>query len=120
MQWSSFQENIFSFVENNTQSAVINSVAGSGKGGWVESVIPTPSGNRRFGDLKVGDYVFDKNGKPTKVLGVYPRGYMDAYRVTLADGMSTICSLDHLWGVYYEGHRGKSYGIKTLEEMLSI
>ena len=120
MQWSSFQENIFSFVENNKQSAVINAVAGSGKGGWVESVIPTPSGNRRFGDLKVGDYVFDKNGKPTKVLGVYPRGYMDAYRVTLADGRSTICSLDHLWGVYYEGHRGKSYGIKTLEEMLSV
>ena len=55
MQWSSFQENIFSFVENNTQSAVINAVAGSGKGGWVESVIPTPSGNRRFGDLEVGD-----------------------------------------------------------------
>lgn len=31
MQWSPFQENIFSFVENNTQSTVINAVAGSGK-----------------------------------------------------------------------------------------
>lgn len=120
MQWSSFQENIFNFVENNTQSAVINAVAGSGKGGWVESIIPTPLGNRRFGDLKVGDYVFGRNGKPTKVLGVYPRGYMDAYKVTLADGRSAICSLDHLWGVYYEKHGCKSYGVKTLEEILGI
>lgn len=91
--------------------------AGSGKAGWVEAIIPTPEGKRRFGDLKVGDYVFDRLGNPTKVLGVYPRGFMDAYKVTLSDGRSTICGLDHLWTIYRD-----CYSLKTetleLSEML--
>src|SRR5699024_2044449 len=58
---------------------------GTGKGhpNWLE--IPTPSGKRKFGDLKVGDYVFDRYGKPTKVTGVYPRGQLETYKVTLRD-----------------------------------
>lgn len=86
--------------------------AGAGKAGWVEAIIPTPDGKRRFGDLKVGDYVFDRQGNPTKVLGVYPRGMMDAYRLTLSDGRSTICGLDHLWTVYRDYRTDKT---ETLE-----
>lgn len=86
--------------------------AGAGKAGWVEAIIPTPDGKRRFGDLKVGDYVFDREGNPTKVLGVYPRGMMDAYRLTLSDGRSTICGLDHLWTVYRNYYTNKT---ETLE-----
>ncbi len=74
--------------------------AGTGKGNWVECKVPTPQGVRRFGDLKEGDYVFSRLGFPTKILKVYPRGFMDAYKVTLSDGRSTVVSLDHLWNVY--------------------
>lgn len=118
MGWSKYQEAIFDFVENSNESAVISARAGSGKGGWVNSIIPTPYGDKRFGDLKVGDYVFDRYGNPTKILGVYPRGFMDAYRVTLNDGRSTICSIDHLWGVEYLSHKIYKYKVISLEEML--
>jgi len=74
--------------------------AGSGKGNWTGCNIRTTKGIKKFGELKEGDYVYDRYGKPTKVLAVYPRGYMKAYKVTLSDGRSTIVSLDHLWTVY--------------------
>src|SRR5699024_9233845 len=87
---------------------------GTGKGhpNWLE--IPTPNGNRKFGDLKVGDYVFDRYGKPTKVTGVYPRGQLETYKVTLRDGRSTIVDGDHIWSYY--GSRG-NLTTKTTSEM---
>lgn len=93
--------------------------AGAGKAGWVNALIPTPDGYKRFGTIKVGDKVFSAEGKPVMVTGVYPRGFMDAYRVTLSDGRSSICAADHLWGVYVEGHREWVYKVMSLEEMLS-
>lgn len=51
-------------------------------------------------DLQVGDTIYGRNGRPTKVLGVYPQGELDEYRVTLMDGRSICCSEDHLWTVY--------------------
>ena len=92
--------------------------AGTGKGNWVECKIPTPQGIRRFGDLKEGDYVFDRLGYPTKILKVYPRGFMDAYKVTLSDGRSTVVSLDHLWNVYRGVYSKKIYTLE-LGQMLS-
>ena len=91
---------------------VLLSQAGSGKGNWVECRIPTPKGIKRFGDLKEGDFVFDHYGKPTKVLKVYKRGFLDAYKVTLSDGRSTIVSCDHLWTVYRTPYSNRKY---TLE-----
>ena len=92
--------------------------AGTGKGNWVECKIPTPQGIRRFGDLKEGDYVFDRLGYPTKILKVYPRGFMDAYKVTLSDGRSTVVSLDHLWNVYRGVYSKEIYTLE-LGQMLS-
>ena len=85
--------------------------AGCGKGNWTGCMIPTPEGIRKFGDLKEGDYVFNRTGKPVKILRVYHRGLLDAYRVTLSDGRSTVVSLDHLWNVS-KGLKGR---IKTME-----
>ena len=92
--------------------------AGTGKGNWVECKVPTPQGIRRFGDLKEGDYVFDRLGFPTKILKVYPRGFMDAYKVTLSDGRSTVVSLDHLWNVYRGAYSKEIYTLE-LGQMLS-
>ena len=92
--------------------------AGTGKGNWVECKVPTPQGIRRFGDLKEGDYVFDRLGFPTKILKVYPRGFMDAYKVTLSDGRSTVVSLDHLWNVYRGVYSKEMYTLE-LGQMLS-
>ena len=59
----------------------------------------TPAGFRPIGDLRVGDPVIGSNGEPTPVLGVYPQGEKDIYRVTAQDGSSTLCCGEHLWTV---------------------
>lgn len=102
----------------NKKVQILLANAGTGKGNWVECKVPTPQGIRRFGDLKEGDYVFDRLGFPTKILKVYPRGFMDAYKVTLSDGRSTVVSLDHLWNVYRGVYSKEIYTLE-LGQMLS-
>nr|DAD94730.1 MAG TPA: AAA domain protein [Siphoviridae sp. ctK0l2] len=79
------------------QMTVLFGKSGSGKAEYVENKIYTPDGPKRFGDLKIGDYVFDRFGKPTKVIGTFPQGELDAYEVTLADGRTVICNDEHIW-----------------------
>ncbi|MBB5957798.1 phosphate starvation-inducible PhoH-like protein [Saccharothrix tamanrassetensis] len=65
----------------------------------VSTDVLTPDGFRPIGELEVGDLVIGSNGEPTPVLGVYPQGEKDVYRVTAQDGASTLCCGDHLWTV---------------------
>src|ERR1044072_8610330 len=48
----------------------------------VATPVLTPDGFRPIGSLAVGDLVIGSDGKPTPVLGVYPQGEKDIYRVT--------------------------------------
>ena len=66
--------------------------------------IPTPDGMKRFGDLKVGDMVFDRTGNPTTVTEIHPKGVQDVYEVKFLNGRSTKCTIDHLWKVFYRSH----------------
>ncbi len=68
-----------------------------GKANCVEEQIPTPSGIRRFGDLKPGDIVFGQDGQETKVTHIFPQGIRECVKVTMSDGSSTIVDYDHLW-----------------------
>jgi phosphate starvation-inducible protein PhoH and related proteins len=64
-----------------------------------DAKVLTPTGYRPIGSLQVGDLVVGRNGLPTPVLGVYPQGVRDVYRVTTQDGASTVCCGEHLWTV---------------------
>lgn len=52
-----------------------------------------------MGDLKVGDYVFDRKGQPTQVLQIFEQGEKDVYKITFQDGRTALCGLEHLWTV---------------------
>jgi phosphate starvation-inducible PhoH-like protein len=65
----------------------------------VDTPVLTPTGYVPIGSLEVGDLVAGRDGRPTPVLGVYPQGRRDVYRVTAQDGASTLASGDHLWFV---------------------
>lgn len=69
------------------------------------ALIPTPSGIRQMGDIKVGDYVFGSNGKPTKVTGVFPQGEKPMMDVIFADKSVVRCSEDHLWNTRTQSQR---------------
>lgn len=66
----------------------------------VDEIVLTPTGWRAIGDIGIGDQVIGSSGQPIDVLGVYPQGERDAYRVTFSDGSSVECDLDHLWTVH--------------------
>ncbi|MCP4541182.1 MAG: hypothetical protein GY832_28950 [Chloroflexi bacterium] len=81
------------------KSAILVGEMGTGKASPLDTPILTPTGWKRMGDIKTGDSVIGSNGKATRVVGVYPQGEKDIYRVTLTDGTSTECCDDHLWQV---------------------
>ena len=62
--------------------------------------ILTPSGVKKFGDIKVGDFVFGKSGNPIKVTHIHPQGIKKVFKVRFMDGRETLCCGDHLWTVW--------------------
>jgi phosphate starvation-inducible PhoH-like protein len=86
----------------------------------VATPVLTPDGFRPIGSLTVGDLVIGSDGKPTPVIGVYPQGEKDIYRVTTQDGASTLASGDHLWAVATrdDRRRGKPLRVLTTREMI--
>lgn len=86
------------FMEAGT-NLLISGQTGSGKALTNDTLIPTPLGQVFISDLKVGDFVFDRKGLPTKVLGVYPQGKLDVYEVKLKDGRKAYCNDAHIWTV---------------------
>lgn len=64
----------------------------------METPIPSPQGWRRFGDLRVGDEVFDESGKPSKVVWVSPVWKnRPCYEVIFSDHTSVIADEAHEW-----------------------
>jgi phosphate starvation-inducible PhoH-like protein len=80
----------------------------------------TPEGFRPIGSLRVGDLVIGSNGEPTPVLGVFPQGVKDVYRVTAQDGASTLACGDHLWTVRTRSdrRRDKPWRVLQTKEMI--
>jgi phosphate starvation-inducible PhoH-like protein len=80
----------------------------------------TPDGFRPIGSLQVGDLVVGSNGLSTPVLGVYPQGRREVFRVRTQDGASTLCCGEHLWAVATRDDRRRGKPLRVLEtrEML--
>lgn len=79
---------------------------GLGKAQPLDAKILTPTGWVLMGDIKVGDQVISVDGTPTTVLGVYPQGEKEIYRVEFHDGSSTECCDEHLWVT--QTHKGRN------------
>jgi len=79
---------------------VVMSSAQVGKALAIDTPIATPDGWTTMGEIAPGDYVFGRDGMPTKVLGVSPimedRG---CYSVRFSDGSEIVADDDHLWAV---------------------
>ena len=84
------------------------------------SRVLTHLGWRQIGKLKPGDYVIGSNGRSTQVLGVYPQGEKQVFRITATDGASTRCCAEHLWAVFTpeDRSRSKSPRIVDVREMM--
>ena len=86
----------------------------------VDRRVLTPEGWRRIGALEVGDLVVGSNGEPTPVLGVFPQGRREVFRVRAQDGAETLACAEHLWFVTTPDDRkhGKAGRVVQTQEMV--
>lgn len=66
-------------------------------------LIYTPHGSKKIGFADIGDIIYGDDGKLTTIVGVYPQGFVDMYKVTFEDGRSIVCCGQHQWKVKYHG-----------------
>ena len=66
-------------------------------------LIYTPHGSKKIGFADIGDIIYGDDGKLTTIVGVYPQGFVDTYKVTFEDGRSVVCCGQHQWKVKYHG-----------------
>ena len=74
------------------------------------TLVPTPYGFKKHGDLRVGDEVFGRSGEIIKVQAVSSK-VQSEYVVTFSDGQRIECHGNHEWVVYDRNHRAE----RTLE-----
>lgn len=97
--------------------------SGYGKALPNSSRLPTPDGWKTVGDIKVGDYLFDGFGHPTKVTDIFPQGKKEVYKITFRDGRTVRCCNEHLWSYCTEGQRKESktnriFYTRSLQEII--
>lgn len=90
-----------------------------GKEQPVDTPTLTPAGWRPLGDLRIGDLVIGRDGRPTRVIGRKPQGTKPAYRLTFWDGSTAESGLEHLWAVAPSSGRGrKQFQVLSLAEIM--
>lgn len=95
--WSKQREVAQSVVEH--QKTLVVTGNGAGKATRVTEPLPTPTGWTTVGDVKVGEYVLDELGNPTKVTAKSPIWHLPLVKVVFDGGASIVCSLNHEWAV---------------------
>lgn len=93
--------------------------AGAGKSIPNSTMIPTPNGWKKVSEIREGDFLFDQEGNPTKVLGVFPQGKKEVYEITFGDKRTAKCCIDHIWSVHKDTWKDKNkFKDYTLKEIL--
>lgn len=114
-------------IHHATGRVLLADDLGLGKAQPLDSPVLTPAGFRPMGDIRPGDLVIAGDGMPTRVIGVFPQGEQDCYRVTFSDGATVECNDEHLWRVTRRRRaRSKATGellpyywqVKTLRELI--
>ncbi|HYP21612.1 MAG TPA: LAGLIDADG family homing endonuclease, partial [Chloroflexia bacterium] len=102
-----------------TEKALLADDMGLGKAQPLDAKILTPTGWKYMGDIQVGDSIINSQGGVCTVVGVYPQGIKDIYRVEFTDGSSTQCCDEHLWQVNtpVRRRRGSPPRVKPLREL---
>lgn len=70
------------------------------KGLPLDTPIPTPDGWATMASLQVGDYVFDKDGRPTQVTVKSRVKNIGVFKLTFDDTTEIRCDEEHLWYMF--------------------
>lgn len=91
-----------------------------GKALPLDTKILTNTGWVKNKDLKIGDHIIDPFGKETKVIGVFPQGIRQCYKLIFIDGREIEADENHLWEVFfYRWKKAKIINTKKLSILLN-
>lgn len=111
------QEILFDMLADSKSTLkLVTGGFGCGKAQPINSIIPTPDGYKRLGDIKIGDYVFDRMGQPTQVLGIFPQGIIDNYKIYFNDDRVAYCNNEHIWSCLTSRGNLKQVTVKQMLE----
>lgn len=69
-------------------------------------------------EIQIGDQIYTRDGKLTRVIGKYPQGSKQIWEVELANGQIIECDSSHLWIVTRTTHGGtKKEYVKSTQEL---
>jgi intein/homing endonuclease len=104
-----FVDAVVKATEKRT-GAIGQASPGYGKSLRMDATLWTEHGPIQMKDVVVGSRIYGKDGKLHNVVGVYPQGELDSYKVTFSDGSSIECCMEHLWTVQHTKDRRKGTG----------
>jgi phosphate starvation-inducible PhoH-like protein len=86
----------------------------------LDSLLMTPNGWQKMGEIEIGDEVIGSDGKATEVIGVFPQGKKKVYRLTMTDDSTVLACDEHLWQVktMEDKRRNKPARVLETKEML--
>src|SRR5690554_3675461 len=93
------------YIQSKADVTLYGGAAGGGKALRHGHKVLTVSGWKKIEDMMVGDEVITPKNKTEKVIGVFPQGIGDIYRVSFQDGSFLDVSGEHLWKVHLSSHR---------------
>lgn len=86
------------------------------KGLPIDTPILTVNGFKNMGDLNVGDYVYDKNGKPTKIINCSAVHNNPCMKIKFNDGYSIIADIEHRWEISFL--KSSTKGVYKIENII--
>lgn len=78
------------------------------------SMILTPTGFIKMGNIKIGDEICGTKGSIQKVLGIFPKGKKRIVKVHFEDKREVECCEDHLWSVITNSGKSQTMTTKDL------
>jgi len=102
----------------NCPNVLIVATRGWGKALSLDTIVPTPNGDKTIEDIQIGDYVFDNYGIPVKVINTSPIfTNHDCYEITFSDQEKIVADADHIWSVYDIYSKNKELKELTTSEL---
>lgn len=84
----------------NYHRAILMATRQLGKALWLKTLVPTPTGYKRFEDIHIADYVLDEYGRKTKVIAeTSVQENRPCYLIYFDNGERVIADKNHLWKV---------------------
>ena len=107
------------FLSTNADIAITGGAAFGGKAAKIDTLVPTPNGFKRLGEIENGDKVFAVDGSIATVIRAHPiRFHEESYDVVFDSGEVITVDGEHLWRTM--DHIEREQAIRLTDEFREV